>query len=560
MGRCRIHDLETQSRIGRTSFYDTFPLIELEKPLDSLPPPFHYRRLSNGLDVVIVEYPHVPILVIGCYFRVGDYILDSFSMLKSLIVREAVFQGTQRFPTQEVIAMKLQQLGMGIRYINDDRGWGFFTYCPSYDYQDGMELVADLITVPLLDQKGIAKAMGIVEQTIQERWANQRTRLFATTYHYLYPANVPLQVPPLSGIMKQFSVQTIREFYDTYWRPDNALLVIGGNVHPENVWEDVERLWGRWPPADTPVFAQHPIPRFQPISHNVTFLQYSEVDRQATLIHAYAMPGIIDDPEGDEAIQILGELLNYPYGRFQRRMRDAGASYIRFEYNGSRFSRPASFVVMGLPEKMPSIIRVLREEIQQLVDDSTYFSTQEIKNARRRRGSYYSRSLANLTYFFGKGINRAWGIANVRYFFEYEQRIHRISKTLLYRKIRRYIGQGNWVEGLIMPSGALSDSLDQFFMNTRPIDWYQWRIEVFASGLPPKYEGEAKQLAALLHLNPDHVLYVHAVGPGGQGVATRIVQQLRNQVPTSLVGNIQLGNLRQHKRDDILITFSLEKK
>ncbi len=524
---------------------------------DSLPPAFHYRRLANGMEVVVFENPHTPILVVGWYVRVGHFLPDSMSMLKAFIVRDALFYATKEYPSHEVMMMKIQQLGLGVGYASEDNGWGLFLYCPSDNYAEGMAFAAELIRHPLLGREQIAKARLETERVVRTQWENDRARFIHEATRRLYPKNTPLQTPPLHWAVDEIADEAVRAFYRRYWTPDNALLVIGGRVKADQVFRDVERLWGDWRAPDTPVFERSPVPKFAPLTHNTTFVRHTPTDR-ALYLRVYQGPGLLEDPVGDETMQLLGELLNYSYGRFQRTLKEAGAERIRLQYQGARFSMPVRLEVTAPLERMGMLITIIVAEFEKMATDPHYFSDAEFEYAKRRRSSYYSRSISNFMNFWGRGVGRAWSIGNVCYFVDYERRIKAITREVFFRKLRRYLKEAAWVDGLLAPPGELPESLQALIRDVRGIHEYQWNLPVEAQGtvIPPRYASDIEQIAFLLSINPRAAIKVHVEGPMPDRVAEAVVAALQKQAKGADAHRIRPGRLTFRKGNAHRITFS----
>ncbi len=527
----------------------------LEKTPDPTVGPYHYRRLPNGLRVVVVEYPHTPILAVGWWVRYGHFVPDSLSDPIGWAMLEGLFGGTRKYPTRELVNQRMQQLGMAWALSDKEEYIGLGMVFPRDNFREGMDFAAQLTRWALMDSADFE----VVRSTVEEEWdwrnRNHGFRLQVTAHQWLYVLNRPEQTMPPLLSMENLSWRRVREEYRRIWRPDNALLMIAGGVSATKVFEMVERLWGDWQASGPHPYIARPIPAYQPLPHNLTFVEVGSAAQKALYVQYYQGPGMITDPDAEEALQLLVELVNYPYGRFQRAMRAAGADDVRFRYVGSRMSLPAYFELRADSAALPRAVAALRREIERMAADSTYFSDDELEYAIRRRSNYYEWKVENFFDFLDESVPHAWSIAGVYYFFEYADRIRRISRRRLARALERYLGRARWVGGLLLPADYSAERIRGLVRNVRWIGDYRWRIPKHRPLLSPYHGLQLRDILFLMQLNPDLALDIHVTGPDPYRMFRQVADSIRARVPR-FERRFRRGRMHREPSSDYVVTFT----
>jgi zinc protease len=108
------------------------------------------------------------------------------------------------------------------------------------------------------------------------------------------------------------TVADLRRYYDEWYRPNNATLVVTGDVTPEEVFATAERWFGPIPASTLPAHPDLPAPRSDPAPtvRETADYPYTVLDL------SYRIPGDLD-PEGP-ATQLVGEIMSNERSTFYR--------------------------------------------------------------------------------------------------------------------------------------------------------------------------------------------------------------------------------------------------
>ena len=205
------------------------------------------RRLRNGLRVVVVERPGMPLVSARLMVMTGGEADSSELAGLADMTAELLTKGT-RTRTAPQIAEAIEALGgslsAGARW---DASFAEVNVSSS-QFEPALRILADVIRNPTFAAEEIER---LRQQNLDElNIAMGQPRSLAS----MVAARVVFGDSPyghnLSGTLESLARirrEDIARLHSTYYRPDNAVLVIGGNIRATQAFQFAERLFGDWP-------------------------------------------------------------------------------------------------------------------------------------------------------------------------------------------------------------------------------------------------------------------------------------------------------------------------
>jgi zinc protease len=258
--------------------------------------------LDNGLRVVIVRDPLAPVVTVYDNYLVGaDETPPGFPGMAHAQEHMA-FRGCKGVSADQTSAI-FAQLGGDGDADTQQNITQYFATVPSADLD--VELGVDAACMRDIDdsQAQWQEERGAIEQEVASDNSNPtykaEVRLFADAY-----AGTPYAHDPL-GTRPSFDATTgplLKHFFQTWYAPNNAILVIAGDVDPAATLATVKRLYGSIPAHAIP---PHPEVHLQPVKSE-SFTLDSDLPYTVSYT-AYRAPGT-DDPDF-AALQVLADVL-----------------------------------------------------------------------------------------------------------------------------------------------------------------------------------------------------------------------------------------------------------
>jgi predicted Zn-dependent peptidase len=236
------------------------------------PPPRVERTLPNGLQVVSVRFATVPKVSVVLTVQSGLAVDPASKAGLAQFVVDALQEGTT---TRDSVKIKQEIFAMGASLsATAGQDYSSFTFRGLSDTLPAMlTLLADIVRNPTFPQEEIDLLKSNSMQTLKAQLASPQAvgnRVYRQTLFGEHPyARVGATLDTVPNIDRA----SVVEYHKTHYRPNNAFLIVTGDVAPDAVFSAVEKAFGAWtrgtvpaPPANqTPsltgrrlVFVQRP--------------------------------------------------------------------------------------------------------------------------------------------------------------------------------------------------------------------------------------------------------------------------------------------------------------
>jgi zinc protease len=210
-------------------------------------------ELPNGLKVLFLADPKAPIVTVQVFYHVGSK--DEHVGIRGVahMFEHLMFKGSERVPPEEHARLLKEVGGTVNAFTTEDITAYHDTVPPSYvDF--ALELEAERMRNLKLLPATIDSERRVVEEEKRLRVDNnpigkaiERFRALAYTKH-------PYNWTAIGTIedLERVTVADAQRFYDTYYQPNNATLIVVGDVAEADVRQAVERRFGKIPRGPDP--------------------------------------------------------------------------------------------------------------------------------------------------------------------------------------------------------------------------------------------------------------------------------------------------------------------
>ena len=360
-----------------------------------------------------------------------------------------MFKGTTKYPLG-IFSKTIAAIGGQSNAFTNNDYTAFFEKTAATQLATSFELEADRMHNLLLDADEFAKEIKVIQEERRMRTDDNPQALaferFLATAHLSAPYN-----PPVIGWMtdlQQMTVGDIKKWYQTYYAPNNATLVVVGDVNAEQVHRLAERYFGALERRSIP-------PRKQQVEPPVLGKKTVQVQSHAKLpivMLGYSVPGVTMAKKAFEpyALEIIAGIL------------DAGESS-RFAKNlirGQHIASGAStyynlqtqFIVYGAPTQNEQISTLQKGLIAELDDlKKTAVSAKElqrIKNQIIAQKTYEKDSIFGQANELGllETVGLGWKKAD-----DYTQAINAVTAEQIQQTAQRYFQEHNLTIATLEP-------------------------------------------------------------------------------------------------------------
>jgi zinc protease len=258
--------------------------------------------LSNGLRVVIIRNPLAPVVTVEQNYLVGGDETPSGFPGMAHAQEHMAFRGCNGLSADQTAAIFAQLGGFG-NADTQQTITQYFTTVPAADLEVALHVDASCMAGIEDSQKEWSQEKGAIEQEVARDLSNP-TYKFLTRLNEDMFQGTPYAHDPL-GSKPSFDATTadqLQKFYKDWYAPNNALLVVVGDVDPKTTLAEINQLYGSIPRHQLPLRPQVVL---KPVKSE-SFTLDSNLSYLLAVI-AYRMPGTSSPDYA--AGRVLGDVL-----------------------------------------------------------------------------------------------------------------------------------------------------------------------------------------------------------------------------------------------------------
>jgi zinc protease len=272
-------------------------------------PKVTHFTLTNGLEVVVVPDHRAPVVTHMIWYKVGAADETPGKSGLAHFLEHLMFKGTAQNPgnrfSQEVAAIGGQENA----FTSSDYT-GFFQRVPREHLKDMMAFEADRMTGLVLTDEVVRPELNVVLEEQNMRVANNPNSRLAEQMDAALYLNHPYGRPVIGWRpeIESLGRDDALAFYRRFYMPNNAIVVVAGDVDAEEVETDAEATYGKIAPGAEIGPRRRPLEPTPEAPRTVTL---SDVRvEQPSVSRAYLVPSQTTAKSGEsEALEVLAHLL-----------------------------------------------------------------------------------------------------------------------------------------------------------------------------------------------------------------------------------------------------------
>jgi zinc protease len=211
--------------------------------------PVFEQTLSNGLRVLLLPRPRVPIVVCDLYYPVGSFDEPPGKTGLAHFLEHMLFKGTERFPKGHIDQLAFVAGGVANAETGEDCTHFWFMF-PSDRWELALEIEADRMSRARFDAEEVEAERQVIGEERAREMESPQVRLDQTLQAVAYLKH-PYRNPVLGWPedLSRIGAKDLRAFYRAHYRPDGAVLVLAGEIEPEAALQRVEAHFGTIAPG-----------------------------------------------------------------------------------------------------------------------------------------------------------------------------------------------------------------------------------------------------------------------------------------------------------------------
>jgi zinc protease len=361
--------------------------------------PVHETTLENGMKILVKQDKRAPVAVIQVWYKIGtSYEHEGITGL-SHALEHMMFKGTKKHKSGEFEKM-VSAIGARNNAFTSQDYTAYYEVLAADQLEAAMEIEADRMRNLVFDPEEFKKEIEVVKEERRWRTDDKPSSLLREQFNAVAFLNSPYRAPVIGWMvdLEGMKVKDAYEWYKKWYTPNNATLVVVGDVDPEKVAKMAKKYFS--------IYKSNPLPevklRTEVEQKGIRNIVLKLPAKLANLRMGFKTPGMISaknktvEKWEPYALEVLANILDGgDSARFAKHLvrgkaiaAGAGAGY----YGYGRL--PNMMVITGTPAKdveMSVLKKALLDEIEILKTELV--SESELKRVKAQviAGEVYER-------------------------------------------------------------------------------------------------------------------------------------------------------------------------
>jgi len=407
--------------------------------------------LKNGLQVVVIPDHRTPVVTHMIWYKFGAADEHAGKSGVAHFIERLMFRGTLHVPDGQ-FSLIVKKLGGNENAFTTHDYTAFYQDIAVQHLPRVMEMEADRMTNMTLDDDQVASERQINIEERRERIDNLPQAKFEEQLMSALFVNNPYGIPAIGWLheLEGLTREDAMTSYKTWYAPNNAILVVSGDITAEELKPLAEKYYGDIPVAEVPQ-RNRPLPA--PLTAEV------QVTYKDARVGIPLVTKVYRAPRGSDALELLTEIAGGSSAA-TRLYKDlvidqhlaiaAGADYDPISLNDTSLTLYASPAPGVTAQQLNT---ALEAEVKKLADNGV--TPEELKSAQRRLTAtrvYYLDSLQGPAILFGRALASGFDIS---YLENWTDRIGKLSVADMNKAAKMLFASENIpVTGFLLPEGT----------------------------------------------------------------------------------------------------------
>jgi zinc protease len=405
--------------------------------------------LSNGMKVLLVEVPKAPVATVQVWYKVGSRNEVMGRAGLSHMLEHMMFKGTARYPKGSFSRIVRKNGGIDNAFTGQDFT-AYFENVAADRVGLALELEADRMQGLLLDHSEFQTERDVVKEERRLRSEDDPQGALVEALFAQAFLSHPYHWPVIGWFadLDAMSLEDLQRHYDTFYSPNNATLVVVGDIKADALLPTIKRLFEPIPRGPSPKQTLAPEPEQR---GERRFLLKREAQVPFVMM-GFRVPNY--SSEDSYALDILESVLSHGkssrlYQNLvyeQKNSLSVGAEYSLIQADPGLFY---FYALVNPTAKVEAVEEALHREIQRLQNEPP--SEQELQRAKNQvEASRVFEQDSNFRHAMLLGQLESVG-AGWRRLDQYIERIRAITAKDIQRVAKQYLTQDNRTIGILIP-------------------------------------------------------------------------------------------------------------
>ncbi len=399
--------------------------------------PEHFTKtLDNGMQIVVIPMDNDSgVITTDIYYKVGsrNEVLGKSGIAHML--EHLAFKSTDKLAEGEFDKIVKSRGGVNNAATGFDKTH-YYIKTASANLDMSLELFAELMHNLKLTDEEFQKERDVVAEERRLRTDNNPMgylyfRVFNT--HYIYHPYHWLPIGFMEDILS-WKIEDIRDFYQRYYQPKNAILVVAGDIRPEDVYKAATKHFGS-------IENKHEVPKVTAVEPKVDgakrAILHKESNRVDTLAITYSIPNY--EHKDQVALSAISHILSSGKSSWFEKtiVNEKQLANQVYGYN-MELADPGVFLIMAMTAPDASVDELEKEILTQLEKlkngEVSQAELDKVKINTKAEFIYSLESSSSVAGLYGEYYVKG----NIQPLLEYEEKLDKITLKDIQETAKKY--------------------------------------------------------------------------------------------------------------------------
>jgi zinc protease len=406
--------------------------------------------LKNGLHVVLHQDNSAPVVCVSVMYHVGSKDEQTDRTGFAHFFEHLLFEGSDNIKRGEFMKIVSSNGGQNNANTTQDRTF-YYEVFPSNQLETGLWLESERMLHPVINEVGVKTQNEVVKEEKRMRVDNQPYGNFLAEVMKRLFIKHPYTWVPI-GSMEHLDAATLQEFiafFKKYYVPNNAVLVITGDIQVEKTKKLIDNYFGEIP-AGAPI--QKNVAKEDPINTEVIDTAYDANIQIPAIMTAYRTPGLTSKEVA--ALELASRVLSGGQSsRMYKKMVDDKKNTLQvgcFNYALEDYGAYISYALPNGATPLDTLLKDMDDEIT-LMQKELISETDFTKIRNQYENEYIGKNdkmlgiaenLANGYTFFNKNTNQIN---------EELEEVRKVTREDIQQVVKKYLNKNQRVVVYYLP-------------------------------------------------------------------------------------------------------------
>ncbi|RFZ82371.1 insulinase family protein [Mucilaginibacter terrenus] len=429
-----------------------------------LPQGYFWKKLPNGLEVVVIENSKVPLATIEIAVKNGAYTEGPEYSGLSHLFEHMFFKANKDYPDQEKFLKRTQELGAIWNGTTDVERVNYFFTFDKDSLNAGLKFMNAAIRFPIYREEDMKKERPVVDGEFQRAESSPYFQLYYEVSKGLWGDLITRKMPiGVHEIINTATPEKMMIIKDKYYFPNNSLLTICGDVKHEDAFKKAEDIFGNWASSGFNPHEKYPIPPFKPLDKSQWIVKETTIAQTPYMEVAWQGPAYVIDSASTVAADVFSTILGLNSSKLQQALVDKGlASSASVSYTTSHYTGAITLFVVPNPNKLKECYTEVTNQVSQW-NKPDYYTDEQLTDAKAILLRNHSREMEKPSSLPSQ-LSFMWCSTSLDYGTNLTDNYQKVTRADIAKYVNGYITNKPFVAGMVInPEMAKASNVNAYF-------------------------------------------------------------------------------------------------